>query len=91
MNKLELIESAAKKTGLSKSVAREVLDGLLETVEQALVCGHAIELRGFGAFKIKRRESQSARNPRTGETVEVPSRFVPVFKPSKKLAEKVDK
>ncbi len=91
MNKLELIESVAKKTGQSKSVAREVLDSLLDTVEQTLVCGHTIEIRGFGAFKLKRRESQRARNPRTGETVEVPSRFVPVFKPSKKLAEKVDK
>jgi nucleoid DNA-binding protein len=91
MNKLELIESIAQKTGQSKSVAREVLDGLLDTVEHALVCGHTIEIRGFGAFKVKRRESQAARNPRTGEQVNVPSRFVPVFKPSKNLSTRVDK
>ena len=91
MNKLELIEQIADKTGQSKSVAREVLDSLLDTVEGALVCGNTIEIRGFGSFKVKRRKSQIARNPRTGEKVEVPSRFVPVFKPSKNLVEKVDR
>ncbi len=91
MNKLELIESIARKTGQSKSAAREVLDGLLETVEHALVCGHSIEIRGFGAFKVKRRQSQAARNPRTGEKVQVPCRFIPVFKPSKNLSDKVGK
>ena len=91
MNKLELIEQVAKKTGQSKSVAREVLDGLLDTFEQALVSGNTIEIRGFGSLKVKRRDNQSARNPRTGEKVEIPSRFVPVFKPSKNLAGKVDR
>jgi nucleoid DNA-binding protein len=91
MNKLELIEQVAARTGQSKSVARDVLDGLLDTFEQALVCGNTIEIRGFGSFKVKRRESQNARNPRTGEKVEIPSRFVPVFKPSKTLSEKLDK
>ena len=91
MNKLELIEKVAQQTGQSKSATREVLDGLLETMEGALICGNTIEIRGFGSFKVKRRESQGARNPRTGERVEVPRRFVPTFKPSKTLAAKVDR
>lgn len=91
MNKLELIEQIAEKTGQSKSVSREILDSLLDTVEETLVCGNTIEIRGFGSFKVKKRKSQTARNPRTGEKVEVPSRFVPVFKPSKNLSGKVDR
>jgi len=88
MNKLELIEQVAEKTGRSKSATREVLDILLETVEDALAAGNTIEIRGFGSFKVKRRGGQSARNPRTGANVEVPSRFVPVFKPSKNIGDK---
>jgi len=91
MNKAELVEKVARETGQSKAVTREVLDNFLDAVGRTLASGNKIEIRGFGSFRVKRRKAQVARNPRTGEKVAVPSRFVPSFKPSKTLAEKVDR
>ena len=91
MNKHELVSKVAQSTGQSKRLTRQILDDLLETLGDTLATGNKIELRGFGSFKIKRRKAQVARNPRTGEKVNVPSRFVPSFKPSRNLLDKVDK
>ena len=91
MNKAELVEKVAQSTGQSKTVTREILESFIDAVGATLAAGNKIEIRGFGSFKVKRRKAQIARNPRTGEKVEVPSRFVPGFKPSRNLQEKVDK
>ncbi len=91
MNKAALVEKVAEATGQSKAVTREVLDNFLDAVGDTLAAGNKIEIRGFGSFRVKRRKAQTARNPRTGEKVEVPSRFVPSFKPSRNLADKVDR
>jgi len=58
-------------------------------VKLALANGDSIEIRGFGTFKVRKRKTRIARNPRTGDSVEVPSRSVPVFKPSKHLRARV--
>ncbi len=58
-------------------------------MKEALADQNNIEIRGFGTFKVRRRKARVARNPRTGERVEVPARSVPVFKPSKDLRERV--
>jgi integration host factor subunit beta len=57
----------------------------------ALANGENIEVRGFGTFKVRKRKTRMARNPRTGDSVEVPSRSVPVFKPSKHLRARVER
>ena len=62
-----------------------MVDAFLEAVKEALADQHNIEIRGFGTFKIRNRKTRMARNPRTGEPVEVAARPVPVFKPSKEL------
>ena len=62
-----------------------MVDAFLEAVKDALKQQHNIEVRGFGTFKIRRRKTRMARNPRTGDPVEVAARPVPVFKPSKEL------
>jgi nucleoid DNA-binding protein len=67
------------------------VDGFLNAVKRALANGENIEIRGFGTFKIRRRKSRMARNPRTGEAVKVPARMVPVFKPSRQLRSRVSK
>ncbi len=90
MNKAELIDKVAAATGQSKGATREVLEQLLEAVGQSLSSGNNIELRGFGSFKVKKRQPITARNPRTGEEVMIPARFVPTFKPSRKLQVLVD-
>jgi integration host factor subunit beta len=58
-------------------------------VKKALTKGDAIEIRGFGTFKVRARKARKARNPRTGEAVKVQARMVPVFKPSKQLRSRV--
>ena len=68
-----------------------VIDAFLAAVKEALARGDGIELRGFGTFKVRHRKPRTARNPRTGEPVEVPPRRVPVFNPSRLLRNRVDR
>src|SRR3954453_20743353 len=91
MTKADLVEqvtaSIARTAGpmISKKDCARVVDAFLEAVKEALKQQHNIEVRGFGTFKIRRRKTRMARNPRTGDPVEVAARLVPVFKPSKEL------
>jgi len=91
MTKADLVEKVtatiARTAGpmISKKDCARVVDAFLEAVKSALAEQHNIEIRGFGTFKIRKRKTRMARNPRTGEPVEVAARPVPVFKPSKEL------
>lgn len=91
MTKADLVEQVANAIGpgITKKDCALVVEGFLNAVKQALVQRHNIEIRGFGTFKIRRRKSRMARNPRTGDPVRVPARAVPVFKPSKELRAQV--
>lgn len=89
MNKEDLVRRVAESTGQSRQVTRRVLDTFLATVSDNLAEGENIEIRGFGSFKVVNRRERTARNPRTGEKVQIPSRLVPAFKPSRCLNEKV--
>ena len=91
MNKAELVSKVAESTNQSKALTRDVLEKFLEAVGDTLSAGNNIEIRGFGSFKVKKRKAQVARNPRTGEQVNIPSRFVPAFKPSRNLVKRVAK
>jgi integration host factor subunit beta len=66
------------------------VDVVLEEIAQALAEGGRVELRGFGAFSVRRREARTGRNPRTGATVTVDAKRVPFFKPGKELRLKVN-
>src|SRR3989442_2832008 len=85
MTKAEIVDEIAERTGLTKKDVADTVDQFLEAVSRALAAGKHIEIRGFGTFKVKDRKSRLARNPRTGESVPVPPRRVPVFKVSKEL------
>lgn len=91
MTKADLVEQVAEAIGpgVTKKDCALVVDGFLNAVRQALAQGKHIELRGFGTFKVQKRKSRMARNPRTGEEVRVPARHVPVFKPSKHMKSEV--
>lgn len=91
MTKADLVEQVAEAIGpgVTKKDCALVVDGFLNAVKQALTDGEHIEIRGFGTFKVRKRKARTARNPRTGEAVEVPPRHVPVFKPSKHLRSQV--
>lgn len=91
MTKADLVEQVtaaiARTSGpmISKKDCARVVDAFLDAIKQAMRDQHNIEVRGFGTFKIRRRKTRMARNPRTGDPVEVAARPVPVFKPSKEL------
>lgn len=93
MTKADLVEqvSEAIGPGITKKDCALVVDGFLNAVKHSLARGEGIEIRGFGTFKVRKRKARMARNPRTGEPVEVPARLVPVFKPSKHLRSRVAK
>ena len=93
MTKADLVEQVvdAIGPGVTKKDCALVVDAFMNAVKRALANGETMELRGFGTFKVRKRKSRMARNPRTGEPVKVPARMVPVFKPSKSLRKKVAK
>jgi nucleoid DNA-binding protein len=91
MTKADLVEQVADAIGpgITKKDCARVVDGLLNAIKNALAEQENIEIRGFGTFKVRKRKARMARNPRTGEAVEVPARVVPIFKPSKDLRSQV--
>ena len=89
VTKAEIVEDIASKTGLTKKDVATAMDMFLESISKALSEGKHYEIRGFGTFKVKKRKSRMARNPRTGDAVPVPDRKVPVFKVSKELKDLV--
>ena len=93
MTKADLVEQVADAIGpgITKKDCALVVDGFLNAVKVALAHGENIEIRGFGTFKVRRRKTRMARNPRTGDAVKVPMRSVPVFKPSKQLRTRVER
>lgn len=96
MTKADLVDQVheAIGPGITKKDCAAVVDGFLNAVKQALANEARIELRGFGTYEVRHRKARMARNPRTGEPVEVPARAVPVFRPSRLwkeyVAEEVD-
>ena len=89
MTKADLVERIANSTGLTKKDTAMAVDHLISAVKDALREGRHIEIRGFGTFKVKQRKSRTARNPRTGEPVQLPPRKVAVFKVSKELKDRI--
>ena len=91
MTKADLVEQVAEAIGpgITKKDGALVVDSFLNALKRAMATGENVEIRGFGTFKVRRRKSRMARNPRTGEAVAVPARSVPVFKPSKHLRTRV--
>jgi integration host factor subunit beta len=72
------------------SEVEHAVDVVLEEIAQALATGGRVELRGFGAFSVRKRDARTGRNPRTGATVKVSAKRVPFFKPGKELRLKVN-
>ncbi|MDR2129046.1 MAG: integration host factor subunit beta [Burkholderiaceae bacterium] len=92
MTRSDLVDLLAERFGqLTRHDADAAVKTLLDAMSDALVRGHRIEIRGFGSFAISRRPPRLGRNPRTGESVPIPERRVPHFKPGKALREAVEK
>jgi integration host factor subunit beta len=91
MTKSDLIEILSRKHPhlLARDIER-IVNTMFDTITDALTKGGRVELRGFGAFSVKKREARTGRNPRTGETVKVASKVTPFFKTGKLLRDKLN-
>jgi DNA-binding protein HU-beta len=89
MTKAELIERMAERAKISKRAAGIALNTFVESVTNALVSGDKVALVGFGTFSVSQRKARTARNPRTGEPIEVPAKRAPKFKAGRDLKNSV--
>ena len=80
MNKTQLIETAAAASGVTKRETSFALDAILDAIAAAVTSGDKVTIAGFGTFEKVDRPARTARNPRTGDTVDVPATSVPKFK-----------
>ncbi|TFG36595.1 MAG: integration host factor subunit beta [Nitrospirales bacterium] len=91
MTKSVLIEKVSEKVGsLTRKQTEIVVDTVFDSIKDALIRGEKIEIRGFGNFKPKNRKPRKARNPKTGEKVDVPQKRVLHFKVGKALRESMN-
>ena len=85
MNKADLTNKVAEETEMTKKDARIAINAVLKSIFDGIVEEHKVTLVGFGTFTAVDRSPRKARNPKTGETIDVPARVVPKFKASKAL------
>ena len=86
LTKAEIVESIAETSRCSKKDIHHIIDSFFEEIKTALINDRTIEFRGFGTFEIRTRKGRErARNPKTGETVQVRNHGVVVFRPGKEL------
>lgn len=91
MTKSELIQMLAERNPhLYMRDIEKIVDTIFDEITGALVRGDRVELRGFGAFSIKKRDARTGRNPRTGESVDVDAKRLPFFKTGKALRERLN-
>ena len=98
MTKSELIARLAKKLApagkgndFRRSDVEEIVNCFFQTISDALARGDRVELRGFGAFSVRKRDKRIGRNPRTGESVEVVAKKAPFFRMGKGMRERLNK
>ena len=89
MNKSELIDAIAAKANLSKKDAKAALEATLEAVSESLKAGDAVQLIGFGTFKVNERAARTGRNPRTGEEIKIAAAKIQAFVAGKALKDLV--
>ncbi len=91
MTKKEIVKDISDRLGLTQLKVKEIVQFTFDSVIKTLISEGRIELRNFGVFEVKQRKARKARNPRTGEAVDVPPKNVVTFKPGKEMEEEVRK
>jgi nucleoid DNA-binding protein len=89
VTKKEIVKTISEEIGLTQLKTKEIVQKTFDAIVETLVEDERIELRNFGVFEVKKRAARKARNPRTGEKVFVPAKFVVTFKPGKEMEERV--
>ena len=90
MNKNDLIAAVADSADLSKADAGKAVDAVFDAISGALASGGEVRLVGFGTFAVSKRAASKGRNPRTGETIDIPASNLPKFKAGKGLKDAVN-
>jgi integration host factor subunit beta len=90
MTKAELVEDVAKSADMTKKDAERLVEIIFESIIETLNKGEKIELRGFGSFRVRKRNPRRGRNPKTGSPVDIPAKRVAYFKPGKELKELIN-
>ena len=89
MTKKEIVRTISEEIGLTQLKTKEIVQKTFDAIIDALVAERRIELRNFGVFEVKKRAARKARNPKTGDKVLVPEKFVVTFKPGKEMEHRV--
>lgn len=89
MNKADIINKVHEELGITKADAERAVETVLSSIVDTLVSGQEVSIAGLGIFSAKMRNKRTARNPRTGETIEVPAMRVPKFRAAKALKDAV--
>lgn len=87
MTKADIVQQVAERTGLSRKEAMESVELFLGGIKDSLKRGERVSLVGFGTFFLKEKQARSGRNPRTGESIEIPRKVTANFKPGRKFRE----
>ena len=90
MTKAELIDEVSKVVEMTRKDSEIIVETIFDSIVSSLHKGDKIEIRGFGSFRTRQRQPRVGRNPKTGSRVEVPSKRIPYFKPSKELRDLVN-
>ncbi len=90
MNKNDLVATVSNGTGLSKADAAKAVDGVFDAISDSLKSGTEVRLVGFGTFSVANRAASTGRNPRTGESIQIPASKQPKFKAGKGLKDAVN-
>ena len=90
MTKKDIARAVSECAGIPQTQAREYVQRILDTVLETLAMEGRVELRNFGVFEVKQRAAHKARNPRTGEKVDVPEKYVVTFKPGRVMQQRVE-
>jgi nucleoid DNA-binding protein len=89
VTKKEIVKTISDEIGLTQLKTKEIVQKTFDAIVETLVEEGRIELRNFGVFEVKQRAARKARNPRTGQRVDVPEKYVVTFKPGKEMEERV--
>ncbi|KAM3091693.1 HU family DNA-binding protein [Phormidesmis sp. 146-35] len=89
MNKGELVDAIAQKADVTKKEADAILSAMLDTILETVATGDKVSLVGFGNFEVRDRQAREGRNPKTGETMQIPATRVPAFSAGKSFKERV--
>ncbi len=89
MTKKEIVRTISEEIGLTQLKTKEIVQKTFDAIVEALVNEGRVELRNFGVFEVKKRSARRARNPRTGEKVDVAERYIVAFKPGKEMEKRV--